>query len=203
MTGVRLATTDDVDAIGAVMGRAFQADPLFEHTTPDAEQRRRAGTPHMTAYVRVLVAEGEVWVTDDLTAAAGWLRPGERDVPPEKYAAAGFDAVRGIVGEEGWARMGAVFTHIDARLVALGVPEHWYLTLIGVEPDRQSQGLGAAVLAPVLARADETGVACYLETYAARGVPFYERHGFEVVEAAAAPGSGLPYWLMLRPPVAP
>ena len=32
---------------------------------------------------------------------------------------------------------------------------HWYLVLLGVDPPRQGGGIGSALLAPVLARADE------------------------------------------------
>ena len=36
--------------------------------------------------------------------------------------------------------------------------EHWYLPVVGTRPGRRRSGLGSAVLAPVLARADADGV---------------------------------------------
>jgi hypothetical protein len=51
---------------------------------------------------------------------------------------------------------------------------------------------------PVLGRATEESVACYLETMNSVNVPFYERHGFHVVSEGEAPGSGLRIWAMLR-----
>jgi MFS family permease len=50
---------------------------------------------------------------------------------------------------------------------------HWYLWLLGVDPDRQGQGVGSALLAPILARADAEGLPCALETLTERNVWFY------------------------------
>jgi hypothetical protein len=57
------------------------------------------------------------------------------------------------------------------------------------------------VLGPVLARADEEGVGCYLESSKESNVPFYRRHGFEVTaEHDIAGGKGPRTWLMWRDP---
>jgi GNAT superfamily N-acetyltransferase len=53
--------------------------------------------------------------------------------------------------------------------------------LLGVDQARQRQGIGSALLAPTLERADLERLPCYLETLATMNVPFYERHGFAVV----------------------
>ena len=59
---------------------------------------------------------------------------------------------------------------------------HWYLATLGTEPDRQGQGIGSALLRPVLARVDEEGVPAYLESSKERNVPLYARFGFEVID---------------------
>lgn len=186
-----------------MLGRAIQDDPLFRYLFPDPAERPRLAVADATPVVRAAQMYGEVWVTDDLSAAACWRRPGDREATPEQRAASGLAALPGVLGADAWARLAAVFTYIDPRLAALGLPEHWYLEFVGVAPERHGAGLGAAVLAPVLARADADGVACYLETFAAGNVPFYERLGFQVVEAAVEPSSGLAYWLCLRHPAPP
>jgi GNAT superfamily N-acetyltransferase len=58
---------------------------------------------------------------------------------------------------------------------------HWYLAILGVRPERTGRGLGGALLEPGLARADAEGMPSYLENSNPRNVPFYERHGFDVV----------------------
>jgi GNAT superfamily N-acetyltransferase len=72
---------------------------------------------------------------------------------------------------------------------------------MGVDPGYQRLGIGGALLAPVLAKADAAGAPCYLETQTADNVRFYQRHGFTVVEKGEVPGQGWPMWAMLREPL--
>ena len=76
---------------------------------------------------------------------------------------------------------------------------HWFLATIGVDPAHQGNGMGSALMAPVLARADEQRMPCYLETHTADNVRLYERHGFRVMEHIENPTT-VPLWAMLRPP---
>jgi ribosomal protein S18 acetylase RimI-like enzyme len=77
---------------------------------------------------------------------------------------------------------------------------HWYLSQIGVEPARQGQGLGSALLGPMLARMDGENVPCYLETSKAANVAFYQKYGFAVVADGDAVAGGPHVWAMLRAP---
>jgi GNAT superfamily N-acetyltransferase len=76
---------------------------------------------------------------------------------------------------------------------------HWYLMAVGVVPEAQGQGRGAALLAPVLDRCDEDGVPAYLEASTADNARLYERLGFESrTEVEMLPGVSVrPMW---RPP---
>ena len=66
-------------------------------------------------------------------------------------------------------------------------------------PDRSSARLGLGT-APVLAKADAAGLPCYLETMKTRNVPFYRKHGFEVIVEDDLPGGGFHFWTMRRDP---
>ena len=59
--------------------------------------------------------------------------------------------------------------------------EHWYLPIVGVEPNAQGRGLGGALMRHATARADAQGVPAYLESSNPRNISLYERHGFEVM----------------------
>jgi len=63
----------------------------------------------------------------------------------------------------------------------------------------QGHGLGVAVMEPVLRRCDEDGIGAYLESSKERNVPYYRRHGFEVVDEIDLP-RGPRIWLMWREP---
>jgi GNAT superfamily N-acetyltransferase len=76
----------------------------------------------------------------------------------------------------------------------------FYLALMGVIPERQGRGLGAALLATVLQRCDVNRTPAYLEATSASSRGLYERHGFERVgEIVMSDGPSL--WPMWREPV--
>jgi GNAT superfamily N-acetyltransferase len=76
---------------------------------------------------------------------------------------------------------------------------HWYLPTIGVDPERQSRGIGEALMRPVLERCDAEGTPAYLESTRPRNLIFYGRLGFEIVDELEV-GGGPVVWAMLRQP---
>ncbi|HEV2889219.1 MAG TPA: GNAT family N-acetyltransferase [Frankiaceae bacterium] len=197
MTVVRLGEADLARA-AEVVGDGFFADPLLAYAIPDDDDRRTLAPAHFLPVARLAFQVGEVWWDGD--AVACWLPPGHHDATEDEAVAAGLDRMADHVGAEPAARLDGVFDHLRERRLALGVPDHWYLALLGVRTSAQGRGLGGAVIAPRLALADEAGEWCFLETLGERNVPFYERHGFDLVESGVEPGSGLPYWMLLRRP---
>lgn len=65
---------------------------------------------------------------------------------------------------------------------------YWYLQFLGVAPAWQGQGIGSALLAPVLARCDREGMRAYLDATSQRNRRLYERHGFAAEGPFAPPG---------------
>jgi ribosomal protein S18 acetylase RimI-like enzyme len=81
-------------------------------------------------------------------------------------------------------------------------PEHYYLAVLGTRPDRQGSGIGSALMQPILDTCDAEGIGAYLESSKEANIPFYRRHGFEVVEVLHLP-KGPDLWPMWREPRAP
>lgn len=191
-----------IPAAGEAIAQALHNDALAVHMFP-ADQERRAKLPwQFAALVRHGVLFGEVLTnagTPD--GAAVWFPPGQ-DMTREQAVASGMDASRAVLGEAAVDRLSGV-TRLTGEFRRQDMPEpHWYLAVIGVRPGQQGRGLGAALMAPVLSRADADGVACYLETAEAGNVPFYEKRGFVTVRQGVVP-AGVPYWTMRRDPIAP
>lgn len=88
--------------------------------------------------------------------------------------------------------------YIDVMHKRLAPFKHWFLQIIGVDPEFQGKGYAGKLLRPMLSRIDEEGLACYLETLDERNVLLYEHFGFRVVEKATIPKTSLTSWAMLR-----
>lgn len=77
---------------------------------------------------------------------------------------------------------------------------HYYLFVLGVDPELQRRGLGRALLAALSQRADADGLPCYLETDRATSVALYKSVGYEVLTEEDVPRvAGLHLWTMQRP----
>jgi ribosomal protein S18 acetylase RimI-like enzyme len=90
---------------------------------------------------------------------------------------------------------------VEAERHHPGTP-HWYLGVLGIDPDHQGKGLGSELLGPVLQRCDTDGLGAYLESSKQANLAFYGRHGFEVTDKITL-GKGPPIWGMWRDPVSP
>jgi ribosomal protein S18 acetylase RimI-like enzyme len=76
----------------------------------------------------------------------------------------------------------------------------WYLSIVGVAPQLQGQGLGSTLVRPVLEKADALGVASYLETFTRKNTGFYQRLGYQEASSFVEPVTGSEYWIMVREP---
>ena len=183
-----------------VMSRAFVDDQLLRYLVPDDAKRARLAPSFVGKVVRYCSSYGEVYTTRALEGVACWLPPGS--------SAPTFTRMlrTGLLTEPlkfGWVRfrkfMDVVSYTEKVHKRAVSGP-HWYLWGLGVEPSEQGKGIGGALMEPVLRRAGAEGLPCYLETQNERNLPFYERHGFEVVSDGEVPKHGLRVWAMVRDP---
>ena len=76
---------------------------------------------------------------------------------------------------------------------------HWHLPMIGVDPSRQGQGRGSALLRHALERCDRESALAYLESSSPANIPLYERFGFELIGTIQS-GSSPQLWPMVRVP---
>jgi ribosomal protein S18 acetylase RimI-like enzyme len=190
-----------IQAAGELLARAHFDDPGSRYIIPEDEARARLSPKLFTASVRFGYLYGLCHTTaGSMVGATMWLPPGRTDRPLWKMIRSGLFSAYLRVGINR-VRRGLNYIHSTEEWHRRFAPEpHWYLFLIGVEPRLQGQGIGSVLLRPVLARADEQHLPCYLETGNGRNVAFYEKHDFAVVYEADIPKGGPDIWCMLRKP---
>ncbi len=186
--------------IGQALSRAFDGEPNFTYIIPDDTRRARALTWFFGIFVmRLGLRYGEVYTTDDAAGAAIWMKP-DTDVTFGGAVRAGLLAMPFHLGWSGFRRSIKLSGSIEKMRKQTAPKRHWYLMALGVEPARQRQGLGGALLASVLSRADSSDTACYLETFSERNVSYYRRHGFELSSVGQVSAHGPSFWGMVRTP---
>jgi ribosomal protein S18 acetylase RimI-like enzyme len=174
----RRTNDSELGRITALLGRAFQHDPLWHWALGrDATDERRARlTRFFDVVTRKVHARQElVFTVGDFAAAAVWMPPGtwRFTLGDEARVAPGVVAAFGAMGTVRLLKL-----LVGVERVHLREP-HYYLFAIGTDPEQQGRGAGSALLAPMLARCDDEKMPAYLESSNPANLPFYRRHGFE------------------------
>ncbi|WP_328319584.1 GNAT family N-acetyltransferase [Streptomyces sp. NBC_00388] len=191
---IRQAGEADREVLVRLLDEAFMQDPVSTWVFPDEAHRKDVHGKFLGVFIDVALAEGRVDLAEDHTAMALWLDipagvpEGKDDTPARMREAADPENERAeLVGR----LMGRIHPHDRA---------HAYLLMIGVAPERQGEGLGSALMAPVLERCDRDGVPAYLEASSARSRGLYERLGFAFMGTAVQLPDGPQMWPMWREP---
>ena len=196
MAEVRAATEADIPAVAEVLVRAFHDDPIMNHLFRK-DTPKKAGR-FFTSDAKRALAKGEVHTTGGGSPLGGaiWFGPGH-------WKLGGLELLKEAPM---LLRLGS---DIPRSLSFLSAVEkvhpkepHWYLAVLGTDPDHQGKGIGGALLSPVLQKCDEEGLPAYLESSKERNIPFYNRYGFEVTGEVKVKDSPTA-WQMWREPRPP
>jgi ribosomal protein S18 acetylase RimI-like enzyme len=193
-------TQNRAAAARGTLVRAFWEDPFIRHVFPDEDKRQRPLDWFFKFGVGYGLRYGAVDATGATDGVAVWLPPGASKMTMPRLIRSGFPRAPLAFGLSSFQRFFKamnLFEHLEEQ----NMPgPHWHLFLLGVDPSRQGQGVGGALMALKLPEVDASGLPCYLETALERNLPFYRRHGFEVVTEQDLPAEGPPFWTMVRPP---
>ena len=194
MTAIRRATRADLDGVVAALTRAFHDDPVMEWFFPSPSGRDRKIQRLFELRVAALVEQDETYTTGDHLGAAVWAQPGRWEMSP----------LAGLVLTARMLPLTRLRTPTLARgwaMIDAAHPRqpHYYLAILGTEPAAQGQGVGSALLGPVLDDCDRNEVGAYLESSKESNLAFYGRHGFRVTDELDLP-DGPRIWLMWRDP---
>lgn len=201
MHGVRAAGSGDVDECARVLAAAFHTDPGTIVFVPDDREREEIMPDFFRTFVAAALSEdaGIVVAGEPISGVASWFGPERHGPSPDAMGAHGLGAVLERSGPDATGRLLAMLQEIEANHERLAIEPHMRLEFFGVTPAVQGTGIGTALIEHGHRRADELGVACYLETFSEPNVGYYERRGYRTVGEFTI-GDGVRGYGMLRPP---
>jgi GNAT superfamily N-acetyltransferase len=170
----RVATRAEIPAAVETLARAFYADPVWSWAFPDPKRRLEQHRAVWGLVAEAALSYESAWLTGDCAAVALWIPPGKPELLPVDE-----ERLAGILTEllgDGAARVLETFERFEAAHPD-GDP-HYYLSLLGTNPDRRGQGLGMGLLAATLERIDAEDAPAFLESSNPANTPRYERLGF-------------------------
>ncbi|MFM7323147.1 MAG: GNAT family N-acetyltransferase [Armatimonadota bacterium] len=192
-------TDEGLEHAVAVLGRAFATDPMYAAFFPNPTTRAAGIDALNRAVLRMALRHGDVRVAGQGNAVAVWMRPGA-PVRPISMIAAGVLGAARAVGVRDFVGFVAMDGTIEALRRRSAAGRHRHLLILAVDPARQRSGLGKALLADGLARAERERVATWLETSVEANLGYYRGHGFEVAGTGTLGATRTPFWGMQRRP---
>jgi len=190
-------------AAAETLAAAFDADPLFVWAIPDAARRARWLRAFMRSSLWLAWRDGRTWAAPPTNgerpgAVLSAVPPGRKTSRSRQVGFALRQLPQVLLGRPAPSRL--------RHLVRLGWrledhhphAPHWHFFQLGVDPERQGQGLGRTIMEHAVALADADAVPAYLETSNPVNLPFYRHFGFDLVDTIAL-GGAPPVWTMLRP----
>lgn len=193
---------DQCHAAGDIVARVFADAPEFRVIFPNRDRRHRLLVSGCRGGLVHGVLSGKVAeATPTFSAISMWHPPGYRDSLTSWIRSIpafwGFlrrltpgDLRRFLIWTSAWEKH---------RHALLSEP-HWYLEMLCADPQWQGYGHGALLALHGLERAVAGGKPAFLETDSPENVRFYEKLGFEVIEAGDDEVLGIPIWRMLCRP---
>lgn len=181
------------------LSAAFQDYPLLNYYYPDDITKRKIAHYFCSVAVYAGMHYGEVYANSPcIEGVAVW-------VPSTEYPFTFLKLLQSVplsvlfgLGRYGGNKMkkaGEYIDNVHCRLVPF---KHWYLYMVGVQPQFQRRSYASKLIRTMLERIDAEGIPCYLETLDERNMKIYEHLGFKIIDESIIPDTNLKNWAMLR-----
>ena len=141
---------------------------------------------------------GKLYVPEDHRHGVSvWSKPLEDPLEGEKGRLKK-SFIKEYMGEKSLETYNSIVEFMSARSDELVRADAWYLSIVGVLPEFQRQGLGIGLVESVLSEIDSIKLPTYLETFTPRNMSFYKRLGYSEAGSFIEPVTGATYWVMIR-----
>ena len=182
-----------------VLSKSFFNYPMFTFYFPDIKRR----VLYLPWYFRQILncarRYGKVYTTPDVTGVIFSLPPEHTKISMWEYIKSGFLLTPLIMGFRNYKRARDCERFVEEtqeRIMKLR--PHYYLWGLAVDINQKAKGISSALMQPVLDRADQEEMPVYLETHSEANIPYYRRHGFELIASETIPMHNLSFWCMVR-----
>ena len=142
---VRRATRADARALATTLARAFHDDPVMSWFFPDPKRRLAQNRRFFAMRLRQLLSQEETYTVDGHGGTAIWAIPEGTHLTLLQTARMGV-VLAPAIGR----RVGTILRGVEQIEKAHPKDPHYYLAVLGTEPELQGQGLGSALMQPVL-----------------------------------------------------
>lgn len=197
--GLMRLEKSNVEAATDMFTRAFYNDPFSLYAFPD-ESERGIRLPYMNRFSLYYgLRYGLAYTTSEkCEGGAIWMPPGKA-----KLSILGFLLSGGIIpiikmGLKAELKMLPLDKFMEEKHKKLAPFPHWYLALLGVDPQYQKQGFAGKLMRPMLEKFDHENIPCYLETDSEKNYLMYQHFGFEIIDEFILPKADIRLWAMLR-----
>jgi GNAT superfamily N-acetyltransferase len=170
---VKTAMESEESAVIDALKLAFVADPATRWVWPDPQKYLFNFSNFAKAFGGKAFANESAHYVGNYSGAALWLPP---NVHPD------VDRLMLILQSSGSDSAMKDGPEVFEKMSGYHPSEpHWYLPLLGVDPLYHGKGLGSALMQYATAMCDQDNKFAYLESSNPKNIPFYKRHGFELL----------------------
>jgi GNAT superfamily N-acetyltransferase len=187
---VQVGLASDEAKIMDVIGMSFVTDPLLRWMYPDLKTFVDYAPLLAKAYGGRAIDHRSAYYVEGYSGASLWLPPDVRS-DDETFVT----LLDRSVGDQ---KNDVIATFQQMAEFHPDGP-HWFLAVMGVDPIHQGKGIGSALIERGLARCDGDHLPAYLEASCPRNVPFYKRHGFELLGTVQMPGCPSVFPMLRKP----
>lgn len=187
----------DLKRVGEMVGGTFADDTAVKYLFGDVSEKTRnryCQTTYRSMFGDAIMISTDAAI-DNLIVLCP---PGYRGIPTMRFLRSGGLATVFGLGLGAMKRSIAFEKNAVAVRNRYSDDKTWYLMTFAVRAGKTHQGLGSAILRPVLEWMDKNHYSVYLETDKAVNVEMYEHFGFQVVDICMVPGSQIKQYGMLR-----
>ena len=172
----------------------------MEATVGNGESAKEAMLRYLEFSMLEAEKSGELYIPDDHEYGVSiWSKPINHDLEVKKQQEKK-EFLLSEMGNKSLETYNAIVDFMSIKAEPFIGDDFWYLSIIGILPEFQGQGLGPKLITNVLEKTDSLNVPTYLETFTPRNMTFYERLGYRSVQSFDEPTTKATYWLMIREP---